>query len=224
MCDKIRIDTCHLVFKTDKNITASASKLRGYIGNTFKDHFLLHNHFENNFIYSYPLIQYKIIQGQASILGIDEGAKLLKEISSDITELKLDKTYDVESKIIYESDVDVNTSNEVYHYKFITPWLALNEKNFQKYKDLSSYKESKVFLNKIIIGNILSMSKGLGVIVNRKLIVKSRLDPVTVKYKSVDMKGFTGEFKVKFRIPSFCGLGKGVSQGFGTIIPVYEER
>ena len=212
-----------MVFKTDKNITASASKLRGYIGNTFKDNFLLHNHYEDNFIYSYPLIQYKVIQGQASILGIDEGAKLLKEISEDITVLKLDKTYAVESKAIYESDFDVNTSNEEYHYRFITPWLALNEKNFQKYNDISSYKESKVFLNKIIIGNILSMSKGLGVIVNRRLHVESRLDPVTVNYKSVNMKGFAGEFKVKFKIPSFCGLGKGVSQGFGTVIPVYDE-
>ena len=61
------------------------------------------------------------------------------------------------------------------------------------------------------------MCKGLGIIVNRQLRVKSYLNEKTVQYKSVNMKGFAGEFTVNFRMPTLFGLGKGVSQGFGTV-------
>lgn len=214
----MKINTSYLVFKTDNPVTCEASKLRGFIGNKFKNQTLLHNHYGNErFLYSYPLIQYKIIDGQASILGIEEGADLLKEISSEIKELKLDKTYHIDEKIIYDKEYDINTTNEECHYKFISPWLALNTKNYKKYKSMSNWRESKLFLNNILVGNILSMSKGLGIIVNRHLYIKSHLDTVSTKYKSVNMIGFTGEFKVRFKIPDFFGFGKGVSQGFGTI-------
>lgn len=214
----MKINTSYLIFKTDKPVTCEASKLRGYIGNKFKNHSILHNHYgKNQYYYSYPLVQYKIINGQASILGIGKGANILKEISSDIEELKMDKTYNINEKIIYDKNYDINTTNKEYHYEFLSPWLALNTKNFQKYINISNWRESKLFLNNILVGNILSMSKGLGIIVNRKLYIKSYLNPISVKYKSVNMKGFTGEFKVKFKIPDFFGFGKGVSQGFGTI-------
>ena len=136
----------------------------------------------------------------------------------------MDNTYySIEEKIIREKEVDVNTSNDEYHYKFITPWLALNTHNFKKYNNLDDWKEKKLFLNKILIGNILSMAKGLGIIVNRRIYVKTHLEPVSVNYKSVKMLGFTGEFKVRFKIPDYFGFGKGVSHGFGSVKQIIDE-
>ena len=86
------------------------------------------------------------------------------------------------------------------------------------------WKERKIMLNKIFVGNILSMSKGLGIIVNRRIHVKSNLEHQSTDYKSVNMLGFSGEFKVNFKIPDFFGFGKGVSQGFGTVIKVDETQ
>ena len=84
----MKINTCNLLIKTDKDIS---NKLRGYIGNKFKNHPLLHNHYGNEkFLYSYPLVQYHIFDGQAMIFGIEEGVDALKDISSDLKELKLD--------------------------------------------------------------------------------------------------------------------------------------
>ena len=37
------------------------------------------------------------------------------------------------------------------------------------------------------------------------------------RYKGIPVMGFTGEFRVNFKIPDFFGLGKGVSQGFGVV-------
>lgn len=214
----MKINTAYLVLKTDKPLTCSSSKLRGFMGNQFRDHYLLHNHFGGeNLIYSYPLIQYQVIEGQATILGIEAGADTLKKISSDLNYLNLDKRYDIEEKVIYEKSYNVQPTTEEYHYKFVTPWLGLNTQNFQRYLKLSDWKEKKIFLNKILVGNILSMSKGLGIIVNKRLHISSHLDETKVEYKGVLMKAFTGEFKVHYRIPDFFGFGKGVSQGFGTV-------
>jgi len=218
----LKVNISHLILKTDNPINCQASKLRGHIGNKFIDHPLLHNHYsKEKYLYSYPLIQYKVINGQASIIGIEEGADLIKEISSDIKELKMDKHYIVEEKILHEKEFDINTSNKECHYQFISPWIGLNTKNYHTYVNMSSWKESKDFLNKILVGNILSMCKGLGIIVNRRLFVHSYFNQTKVQYKSVNMIGFTGEFKVKFKIPDYLGLGKGVSQGYGTVVQIW---
>lgn len=221
----MKINTVVLVLKTDKPLTCSSSKFRGFIGNQFKDHYLLHNHFGGqNLIYNYPLVQYQIIGGQATILGIESGAETLKKISSDLDYLNADKRYSIEEKILYEKSYNVQPTMEEYHYKFITPWLGLNTHNFQKYIKMKGWKEKKIFLNKILVGNILSMSKGLGIIVNKRLHITSRLDETIVEYKGVNMKAFTGEFKVHYRIPDFFGFGKGVSQGFGTIKMISDDN
>ena len=221
----MKINTFHLTLKTNKKVKQDASKLRGYIGNQF-DYPLLHNHYAGNkILYSYPLVQYNVIDGQASILGIEEGAELLKEIADDITELKLsDSYYKIEEKEFQENEYNVSTTNNEYHYKFITPWLALNKNNFERFNKIEGWKDRKVFLNRILTGNILSMAKGLGIIVDRRLYPKTRLDFTNANYKSVNMLAFTGEFRVRFRIPDYFGFGKGVSHGFGAVVRVPDEE
>ena len=222
----MKINTCHLVLKTNKKVKNNPSKFRGYIGRKFEKYPILHNHYgKGKFLYSYPLIQYQIIDGQASILGIEEGADLLNDISSKINELKLgDSYYRVDDYFLYYKEYDVKAKNKQYHYKFLSPWLALNTKNYQKFKGIDDWKEKKSFLNNILVGNILSMTKGLGIIVNKRLHVSSLLETNYTSYKNVNMNSFTGEFKVNFNIPDFFGFGKGVSQGFGTVIKVGDEE
>ena len=66
------------------------------------------------------------------------------------------------SQTLQEKEVDIKPSSEEKHYKFITPWLGLNQVNYQKYSNLTEWKDKKELLNKILVGNLLSMSKGLG--------------------------------------------------------------
>ena len=221
----MKLNTAYLILKTDKEVNEPSDKLRGFIGNKFKNYPLLHNHFmEGEVLYSYPLIQYQILEGQTSIFAIEEGVKTLKDISADINELKLGNSYyKVNEKIIFEKEFDVKTTNKEHHYKFLSPWLALNTKNYSKFNEISNWKDKKIFLNKILIGNILSMCKGFGIIVNREIYPKTHLDEVAVEYKALPMKAFLGEFKIKFKIPDFFGLGKGVSHGFGTIKEMRKE-
>lgn len=215
----MKLNVAYIIIKTDKKIKEGTNNLRGYIGNRFKEYSILHNHYGGEkFLYSYPLVQYQILDGHASILAIEDGINILKNISGDLNELKLRNSYyKVEEVVLHEKVYDICPSKEEHHYKFLSPWLALNSDNFQRFNKLKGWKDKKIFLNKILVGNILSMSKGLGIIVNKRLHAKSHLEPVKVNYKSVVMQGFTGEFKVHYQIPDFFGFGKGVSQGFGTV-------
>lgn len=221
----MKINTSYLVLKTDQKVSEDATKVRGYIGNKFKEYSILHNHYsKDKFLYSYPLVQYKVFEGQVSILGIEEGSDVLKKISSELDELKLSSSYEIEEKILYEKKYDVKPTKEERHYEFLSPWLGLNQKNYNTYSNMHDWKEKKLFLNNILVGNILSMSKGLGIIVNKRLYVKSNFSKtVPTKYKSVIMDGFIGEFKVFYDIPDFFGIGKGVSQGFGSIKKIEEK-
>ena len=157
------------------------------------------------------------------ILGIDEGADLIREISPQITSLSLDKEYKIVEKQLIEKEVDIKPSSEEKHYEFVTPWLGLNTKNYPKYMALKSWKEKKDLINNILVGNFLSMSKGLGIIVNKKLYAKTHFDTKQVQYKSVYMTAFKGEFKIHYDIPDYFGLGKGVSHGFGCVKQIIDE-
>lgn len=221
----MKYDIVTLTIKTDDKIKSGANKLRGYIGNEFKDYPLLHNHYSNDKqLLTYPTVQYKVIDGNGIILGIDEGADLIRKIAPQITELNLNKAYNVTEKIIHEKEVDIKPSSDEKHYKFITPWLGLNQNNYKKYFALKDWKEKKDILNKVLVGNLLSMSKGLGIIVNKRLYAKTHFEIKQVKYKSVIMNAFVGEFKVHYDIPDYFGLGKGVSHGFGCVRQIKDEK
>jgi len=214
----MKLKVSYLILKTNSPIKEKPSQLRGYIGKKFGEYPILHHHLKNNeFLYTYPRVQYKVINGAAFILGIEEGARILKEISDTLNEIVLGKnTYKIRQKVIYEQEFDVKPGKKT-KYRFITPWIALNSNNYQLYKKLDDWKHKKKLLNKILMGNILSMCKGLGIIVNKKLYAHSLLDSQKIEYKGLNFLGFTGEFKVNFKIPDFFGIGKGVSQGFGTV-------
>lgn len=221
----MKYNVVNLILKTDSKLNVGPTKVRGYIGNQFSEYPILHNHYANDkFLYSYPFVQYKIINGDIVILGIDEGADLLKKIAPEISILSLDKKYKVTEKIIHEKEFDIKPSSEEKHYKFITPWLGLNQNNYSKYINAKSWKVKKEILNKILVGNILSMSKGLGIIVNKRLYAKTHFEEKIVEYKGVKMNAFTGEFKIHYDIPDYLGLGKGVSQGFGCVKQITDDK
>lgn len=221
----MKYNIVNLMLKTDSKLTASPAKVRGYIGNTYKDYPILHNHYANDkFLYSYPFVQYKIINGQIVIIGIDEGADLLKKIAPELSTLNLDKEYKITEKLIHEKEFDIKPSSEEKHYKFVTPWLGLNQTNYNKYINSNSWKDKKEILNKVLVGNLLSMSKGLGIIVNKRLYAKTHFDEKIVEYKGVKMNAFIGEFKIHYDIPDYFGLGKGVSQGFGCVKQIFDEE
>lgn len=207
------------------NVNLRAShihKFRGFVGNLFKDYNLIHNHdlHTGKPIYRYPLIQFKLINKTPCIVAITEPAVA---VFLDIF-MKLDKvTIDNVSIPIFEKDLKVDDvefgfSNESFMYEFLTPWIGLNQKNYQRY-ETSIFSKKNEILKKILIGNILSMAKYLDYWLekNQKINIELQVRENRVNLKGNPMIGFSGLFKTNFNIPDHLGIGKSVSRGFGTV-------
>jgi len=214
----MNLKTLILVLKTNTPVTESPEKLRGFIGNKFPDYPLIHHHIKGaEYIYSYPRVQYKVVSGTSMILGIEEGAAIVKEISDDIDELTLGKqTYKVEEKQIFERMQEFGKVKGYRQYRFLTPWLALNEENYRRYKNMDG-KNQIMLLHNIMVGNILSIAKAFDYVVLSKLMVKTNVKPTKVQSKGIPLIGFTGEFQANFNLPDLIGIGRSVSRGFGAI-------
>ena len=110
-------------------------------------------------------------------------------------------------------------------YTYLTPWLALNEKNYEKYQRLGMYAKRKKILEKILTGNIISMSKGFGYTVPVPIEANiTEIKEIQTSLKGNTMLGFLGTFSVNFEIPDYWGIGKSVSRGFGTVKRVEQEK
>jgi hypothetical protein len=203
---------------TEKLPTSYGRKLRGFFANKFDD-VLFHNHQKSNYRYKYPLIQYKIIDGKPTVMGLDKGSILLVNNFLEIENIYLgDKLYKKPKGEINIKEFDFKLTNAFYNYKFITPWRGLNDSNYQKYKKLKENETKKTeFLSSILIGNILSFAKVIDWWIEEEIKVETNLKEVPIYYKGNKMPGFKGEFKTNIKLPDIIGLGKSPSRGFGTI-------
>jgi hypothetical protein len=151
----MRLKTVCLTLKSERPVTEDAAKLRGYIANQFQEYPILHHHLkEAGYVYTYPRVQYKIIEGTPVILGIEEGAAILKKISDDIAKLELGKSeYNVERIQMTQMNAEFGPCRGNHHYTFVTRWLALNPGNYERYNAMRDWKAKKEFLNGILAGH-----------------------------------------------------------------------
>ncbi len=213
----------HSVLKiiTEPPIESHGNSLRGFIAGLFPQYDILHNHKKDgSLLYIYPRIQFRVIKGEGYIIGIEEGADIQREIEPRIVNIELNRrTYHVIRKQLIFEDVNFGLTDSPCQYRFIKPWLALNEKNYSFYKRLRNPKRKKEFLADILTGNLLSMSKSLGYVVDQKIqITAIKLHEQETFLKGTPMLGFLGTFSVNFEIPDYWGIGKSVSRGFGTVV------
>ena len=198
-----------------------AEKIRGYFGNLFIENPSAHSHKEDgSFSYKYPCVQYKVSNGSCIIVGFNEGSEIIKTIFQDLKSINIEGTWKEVLNMKLENYFTVfSVSSKKVQYAFITPWLALNESNYNKYVKYGYWQKKKELLEKILIGNIISMSKSLGYTVPETIKPNIiHLKEVQTSLKGNPMLGFLGSFSVNFEIPDYWGIGKSVSRGFGTII------
>ena len=215
-----------LIFDRPLSLLVKSKDLRGAMANLKKDNILFHQHANDGApIYNYPLIQYKVIKGNGFIVGLLEGA--VDVISAIVLKKRLNlgnEEYIVEQQEMSFLAPSIGFLDSRREYEFLTPWLGLNEKNYKKYQRLGSQVSRKEMLERILVGNIISMSKGLGYTVPGKIEANIfDLRETHTKLKGTRMLGFLGTFSVNFEIPDYWGIGKSVSRGFGTVKKV-EKR
>lgn len=210
--------TSELILETQFSLPATPEKLRGTIALLHLDENIYHQHMDSGLNYTYPRIHYHIIGGTASITGWLEGVEETKKLFLKTNSLQIGyKSYRVIRKELKITEQDFGDADERQRYRFVSPWLALNSNNYRKYRGYSRDEKQRL-LEKILIGNLLSVSKGLGYTVKDKICVSIiYLRPVECQLKGTPVIGFNGAFEANFALPNLLGLGKSVSRGFGAV-------
>ena len=205
-----------VIFKgRDKFSKSSAKALRGYFGNFFRKIVEFHNHLDQiTFNYKSPNIQYRVIDGNLSILGINEGGDILLK---SIEKIKLDEIIldgidnKIKEKEIKITFPELEIQDKRYDYKFESFWIALNEENYKK------YQKEEFSLDNQLRNNILEFFKLSGVQATKRIIVAGEFEEHKIIEKDTAILGFTGTFKTNVNLPDLIALGKRKSVGFGII-------
>ncbi|MDI6782186.1 MAG: hypothetical protein QME49_08810 [bacterium] len=139
MSNKISHSILKLRFDRPLDRVVEVKDLRGAVANLYPAEHLLHQHREDGkVIYCYPLVQYKIIDGECLLAGFKEGAKLLTNLDLAAKTLLLGKQrYTIITKELEFHQISIGITDVLWQYRFLTPWLALNQKNYQEWQTLS---------------------------------------------------------------------------------------
>ena len=98
-------------------------------------------------------------------------------------------------------------------------WLPLNSENYNEFQSMDRLADKVLFLEEKLIGNLLSFFTSIGFRAEEqiKLNITDILDQRLARYKNVKLMAFDVEFKTNLNLPSYIGLGKSASVGFGTL-------
>ena len=209
-----------LKFKRNKTHTMrDLEKLRGFLADKYRENTVFHNHLSDGYNYTYPKLQYKLIKNMLSIMGIGEDVtEINKKLFEEIDYLNIDGNliFDIQKEIeIFDDEIEF-TGDKMYEYRFVTPYLPLNDKNFSK------YLKREYTLEQAITNNILEVLKGLGIWLEKenKIYVSADLQITSRDLKNVNMIAFIGNFYTNIKFPDYFSLGKRKSLGYGTFVKV----
>ena len=182
---------------------------------------LYHNHVEKNkYRYSYPLIQYKNIEQQATIVCIDQGTKAIEKFFSqcDFNFQLGNRKVNMKFASVTPYKLLIERQSKMINYH-IHNWLPLNSDNYKKYQNISILSERINFLEKILIGNILSFTKGVNYFIDFPLQCKllQLSFAKLISNKNIKLMSFGADFQCNLNLPDYIGIGKHTSIGYGTI-------
>jgi len=203
----------------DKPVRKTPYQVKGVFMKQFSDEKVvpfLNGKLRNKYLY--PRVQVKILNEQIYIVGIKEGINPVVSLIDNFNSFNFGNiTINIEKYDIEKNKDQFNTTEKLLRYKFITPWIALNKSTGGKYRFLTD-QEKPLFLNQLLGKNLLFIAKELGFDIKNKIFTKVSINNLIPE--KIDENGwgaFTGEFKTNFLIPSYIGLGNGITRGFGTL-------
>jgi hypothetical protein len=222
--DDFQVDEVRLYEYTEVNIRlehalglSHARWLRGAISR-MANQAEFHHHAEVGLSYQHPLIRYDTSTGHGSLLGLAQGALLARSIPQ-VKFLRLgSETLKVVDWSVISDRVPIGPVEQMICYQFQTPYFALNQENHEVWRRAGDFERTRL-LERVLIGNLLSLSKAVGLNVAVRLRAETDLEPSGFEElkPGVSLLGFHGSFRVNFLLPERWGIGKSSARGFGTL-------
>lgn len=202
--------------------------LRGAIIETAgRENTLFHNHINKDYLYSYPLIQYKRIGKKPHLVCIEDGVDMVHHFFEKKQEgLMLgDRPYELKVDQLGLNTFTMQVWDKSFNY-FLQDWLPLSQKNYGEFKKLNSELEQLEFLEKILVGNMLSFAKGIEWNIDKpiKLRIQNIVRTNILSVKGIKREAYTVSFTSNVFLPNHIGLGKNASMGFGVVRSVNNKK
>lgn len=195
---------------------------RGVVINLSDNTPLFHNHVDTGYSYSYPKVQYKLLDGHPAVLGIGEGADAVMDIFAGMESLHCrlghySRQLRLASLADWHDEIGISGTQQAY---CIENWLPLNSRNFREYREAEGLIGQLTLLQRILTGNLLSFAKGMGLFFDRqiKCIIEDIRTNDGMGFKGIEFMEFSAVFKSDVLLPQWIGLGKSASLNHGIIL------
>ena len=211
---------------TDKPVMKTPYQVKGVFIRQYPDEPvipMLDGTYRDKFLY--PRVQVKILNEQIYIIGIHEGVKPVLSLVKNFDMFDFGNiTFEIQNTDIEQDEQQFIPTDRLIRYRFITPWVALNQMTGGKYRFLTN-QEKPSFLNRLLGQNIVFMAKEVGIDLNDKVFTKVKVSSLFPKPVDENKWGaFMGEFKTNFVLPNYIGVGNGITRGFGTIYGMFNPE
>lgn len=201
-------------------VLEQAVGLRGYYAAAYGHTSAMAHFLELSRAYRYPRLQYKVVDGRGLILGFAEAAEVLAGLPFPESLHLGRQDFAVNDVTSDQTQGRWGLGDRARSYRWLTPWLILDEAGLAKYFRLRSPHSQKFFLESLLISNLLAISKELGHRLPGQVHAEIReLKQITIEIHGGHTMGFAGSFGVNMDIPDFFGLGRSVARGYGAVLP-----
>jgi hypothetical protein len=191
---------------------------RGAVASIFRTETAFHGHDGDRTVARYPEVHYRWTLEGPTLFAVGPAAHLAMAHPWPSATVRIG----AEERRIVEIDWSVTAiqrafSRRLVRYELGAPWIALNQENHARYRALSG-SARRAELDRILVGNLLSMSKGLGWFYAPDETIYAAFEPareVHCEVKEVSLIGFEGSFVSNLDLPDDLAVGRSVSLGFG---------
>ncbi len=208
---------------TDKPVKKTPYQVKGVFMKQYPDEEIvpmLDGRYRERFLY--PRVQVKILNEQIYVVGIGEGVEPVLELAKQFNFLDFGNiTFQVLDVDLEESNNRFKPINRLIRYRFITPWVALNQTTGSRYRFLNN-AERVIFLNRLLGQNIVFLAREMGLDLEERVYTKTSLTSLFPRPVDENNWGaFYGEFRTNFILPNYLGIGNGITRGYGTIYGLF---
>lgn len=198
------------------------------------DQDLFHNHDNDaaragDYHHRYPLVQYRVHDGHAAILGINAGAEAIGRLHRDqrLADFSLGGWHKplrvAHSRLQAPAPALLDGSAAPRRYR-LYHYLPFTSENYQHYKSLPGLSDRVPFLERILQNHIVAMARGTGCDLPADAPLAVRLQDIDrvkkVNALGTPMMAFDLVFTAQAQLPEGIGLGRKVAFGFGFTVPL----
>ena len=182
-------------------------------------------------IEQYPMVQFRSIDGIATLWAVNEGVTALKKVikSAVLNNFNINGQ-DYPLEIIKEVDretLDIGFSKEMDFHYHVKQLLPLNEPKSNEYKNTSSYVSKIKLIEKIILNELVLLTYALKlknppeIKVEITDVISKSKSPYRTKNKNeriqIDEYTFNIKFRTNMELPNEISISRHKSCGYGIL-------